>query len=169
MRVTKITVTVLLLALMGNGFAEKLTKPCTLVSGTIVQKGRKPVFQFYNARQYSNNGYPMSHTQFYIQDGNGMTFKIVVDNLFYDYVSSAQASLNSDGGIIADFTRRFPVGSPVEACGKIYQRSNTMALHFVHPSGCEKTKFDGFLRINGADVTDNLAYCGSCACKVSYN
>ena len=111
----------------------------------------------------------MSHTQFYIQDGNGMTYKIVVDNLFYNYVSSAQASLNSDGGIIADFTRRFPLGSPVEACGKVYQRSSTMALHFVHPSACDKTKFDGFLRINGVEVTGNLAYCGSCACKVSYN
>lgn len=169
MYTNKIFIVALMLLLSGNGFAERITKPCTLVSGTIVQKGRKPIFQFNNAHQYSNNGYPMTHTQFYIQDGNGMSYKIVVDNLFYNYVSNAQANLNSDGGIIADFSRRFPVGSPVEACGKVYQRGSVTSLHFVHPSGCDKTRFDGFLHINGVDVTGNLAYCGSCACKVSYN
>lgn len=165
----KMIIIIGMLGLISNVFAIRTPQPCTLVSGTLVQKKHKPVFQFNNARQYSDNGYPMSHTQFYIQDGNGLTYKIVVDNLFYNYMSGAQVNLNSDGGIIADFSRRFPLGSSVEACGKVYRRNNTLALHFVHPSGCDKTPFNGFLHINGTDITGNLAYCGGCACKVNYN
>jgi predicted Zn-dependent protease len=150
-------------------FAAKQPTACTLVSGTLVQKPHKPVFKFNAATKYSNNGYPMSHTQFYIQDGSGQLYKIVMDNLFYNYLSNAQATMNSDSGIEADFTRRFPAGSPVEACGKLYQRNNQLALHFVHPSGCEKTKFNGFLHINGVDIAANQEYCGNCGCKITYN
>jgi hypothetical protein len=110
----------------------------------------------------------MSHTQFYIDSGR-VVYKVVVDNLFYTNLTDIQANSHDDVGIIDDFTRRYPVGSSVEACGKVSKSGGNFALHFVHPSACDKVKFNGFLHINGQDVTANQRYCGNCGCKVSYN
>ena len=152
-----------------NSFAAKAPQSCTLVSGTLVQLPQKQVFKFNKARSYNNTGYPMTHTQFYIKDAQGEIYKVVMDNLFYTNLTVAQSSMNSDAGIIDDFTRRYAVGSSVEACGKIYHRGADTGIHFVHPSGCEKTKFNGFLHINGLDVSSNSRYCNACSCQVSYN
>lgn len=148
-------------------YAAKPPQACSLVSGTLVQLQGKPLFKFNTSHKFNANNYPMTHTQFFIRDGSGETYKIVVDNLFYKNLSLAQASSIRDVGIIDDFKRNYALGSTVEACGKVMQRSGDLGLHFVHPSGCEQTKFNGFLRINGTDVTNNLTYCGACSCKVS--
>lgn len=150
-------------ALVGT---SKRPKSCSLVSGTLVQLQGKPLFKFNTARKFNANNYPMTHTQFFIRDSSGETYKIVVDNLFYKNLSLAQASSVSDVGIIDDFTRNYALGSSVEACGKIAQRNGDLVLHFVHPSGCGEVNFNGFLRINGVDITNNLTYCGSCNCSL---
>ncbi len=150
-------------------FAGQVPLQCSLVSGKIIELPHKPVFKFMGSSKNSRSKYTMSHTQFFIEDGNGTIYKVVVDNLFYNYITNPQASINRDIGISADFKRRFPVGSSVEACGKLFQRGKNPGIHFVHPSGCAKTNFDGFLRINGADITNNLEYCGNCGCRLNYN
>ncbi|MEN9946066.1 MAG: hypothetical protein RLZZ293_452 [Pseudomonadota bacterium] len=148
-------------------FANQATKSCSFVSGKLIKFENKPVFQFNRARSNNQTNYPMSHSQFFIQDSNGKIYKIVLDNLFYSNLTSAQATSNTNKGIIEDLTRRYPVGSNVDACGKLYQRHGKVGLHFVHPSACSTTKFNGFLRINSQDIANNHRYCDGCACKLS--
>lgn len=160
---------ILLTAVIGLpnfSYAAKQPQACSLVSGTLVQLQGKPLFKFNTSSKLNLNNYPMTHTQFFIRDGSGETYKIVVDNLFYKHLSLAQASSVRDVGIVDDFTRNYALGSTVEACGKVMRRNGDIGLHFVHPSGCGKTEFNGFLRINGIDITNNLTYCGGCACKI---
>lgn len=147
--------------------AQKIPKQCTLISGTIIQLPGKPVFKFNPAKNYSNTGYPMTHTQFFIKDANGETYKVVVDNLYYRNITLAQLSSLRDVGIISDFSQNYPLGSSVEACGKVFKSNGKLGIHFVHPSGCNQNSFNGFLRINGTDIANNENYCGGCACKVS--
>lgn len=141
---------------------------CTLVHGKIAKIPRHPVFRFIKAKKYSKNNYPMTHTQFFINADDGNTYKIVVDNLFYDYITSSQISSNEDDGIVSDFNNRFKVGDDVNACGKPFEKNGKVGLHFVHPSACGATKFNGFLRINGSGITNNTTYCGECACKLKH-
>lgn len=153
--------------LPASSFAASYQQQCTLVDGKIVKLPRNPVFRFNSSKKYSNNNYPMTHTQFFIETGNGETYKVVVDNLFYNNLSQDQAISNSDMGIIADFNRNFKVGDNVSACGKPFDKDGKLGLHFVHPSACHETKFNGFLRINGEDITSNTKYCDSCSCKLN--
>lgn|GEM_PF-2798189 len=161
----------ILAAMLSGSFfmvsAKSTPKQCTLISGTITQLPGKPIFKFNSAHSYSNNGYPMTHTQFFIKAGDGQTYKIVVDNLFYKDISLAQVSSLRDVGIISDFTRNYPLGSNVEVCGKVFSQNGKTGIHFVHPSACDSNAFNGFLRINGVDVTNNQNYCGNCACKIN--
>ena len=166
-RLLRLVFLMVIVNLPALSYASKQPQACTLVSGTLVQLQGKPLFKFNTSHKFNTSNYPMTHTQFFIRSGNGETYKIVVDNLFYKNLSLAQASSVRDVGIIDDFKRSYHLGSTVEACGKVIHTSGDLGLHFVHPSGCEQTKFNGFLRINGIDVTNNLTYCGGCSCKVS--
>lgn len=156
---------VILLVGANFSFAARAPQSCTLVSGTLIQMPNKPVFKFNTARKVNAQNYPMTHTQFFIKDGNGETYKIVLDNLFYNNLTLAQASSAKDNGIINDLKSRYSPGSSVVACGKIFKSSGKLGLHFVHPRACEQTKFDGFLRINGNEIANNLNFCGACSCK----
>lgn len=140
---------------------------CTLIHGKIAKVPRQPVFRFTKAKKYSNNNYPMTHTQFFINADDGNTYKVVVDNLFYNYLSPEQLSSNEDDGVINDFNNRFKVGDDVNACGKTFEKNGKLGIHFVHPSACSTTHFNGFLRINGNAITNNAAYCGGCNCKTN--
>lgn len=140
---------------------------CQLIHGKIAKIPHNPIFRFTKAKKYSNNNYPMTHTQFFIHADDGKTYKIIVDNLFYNFLSPQQLSSNYDVGIITDFNKRFKVGDDVTACGRSFDKDGKYGLHFVHPSGCETTKFNGFLRINGSNLTNNVKYCMNCNCKTS--
>ena len=163
----RVIVLMVAISLPAFSYAAKQPQACSLVSGTLVQLQGKPLFKFNTAHKFNANNYPMTHTQFFIRSVNGETYKIVVDNLFYKHLSLAQASSVRDVGIIDDFNRNYALGSTVEVCGKVTRRSGDLSLQFVHPSGCEQVKFNGFLRINGMDVTNNLTYCGVCSCKTN--
>lgn len=138
---------------------------CTLVHGKIAKIPRHPVFRFIKAKKYSNNNYPMTHTQFFITADDGNTYKIVVDNLFYSYITNSQASSNEDDGIINDFNKRFKVGNDVNVCGKPFEKNGKLGMHFVHQISCDTMQFNGFLRVNGSSITDNTKYCTACNCK----
>jgi hypothetical protein len=166
-RLLRLVFLMVIVNLPALSYASKQPQACTLVSGTLVQLQGKPLFKFNTSHKFNTSNYPMTHTQFFIRSGNGENYKIVVDNLFYKNLSLAQAGSVRDVGIIDDFKRSYHLGSTVEACGKVIHTSGDLGLHFVHPSGCEQTKFNGFLRINGIDVTNNLTYCGGCSCKVN--
>lgn len=130
-----------------------------------MQLNNKPVFKFNPSTRRAQLTYPLSHTQFFMRSSNGQVYRVVMDNLFYTYLSNAQAGSNRDNGIIADFTRRWPLGTAVEACGKLVA-SSTPTVHFVHPSLCPATKFSGFLHLGGLDISTNTKYCSNCACKL---
>lgn len=157
------------LLLPGLAFADETFEQCTLLSGTLIQLPKHPVFKFVKAAKYSRNNYPMTHIQFFIKANNEQAYKVVVDNLFYTNLTNSQAQINRDVGITADFKHRYPLGSNVEVCGKVYNKGHNPGIHFVHPSACITTKFNGFLRINGADITHNLQYCGNCGCSAKSN
>lgn len=149
-----------------NCFANQNTQyNCQLISGKIIKAPRNPLFKFTKAKKYSSDNYPMTHTQFFIQSDNGDTHKIIVDNLFYKYTTPQQASSNEEIDIINDFNHRYKVGDSVSACGKTIDKNDKLSMHFVHPSNCTSTPFNGFLRINGQDITNNRNYCNACSCK----
>ena len=144
---------------------ESINYNCQLTSGTIIKEPRNPLFKFTKSKKNSSDNYPMTHTQFFIKSDDGQTHKIVVDNLFYKYITPEQAQSNEDINIINDFNHRIKIGDNVSACGKIFDKNNKLGLHFVHPSNCSKTNFNGFLKINGQDITNNKQYCTACSCK----
>ncbi|RTK95617.1 MAG: hypothetical protein EKK64_06340 [Neisseriaceae bacterium] len=144
---------------------ESINYNCQLVTGKIVKIPRNPVFKFTKAKKYSKDNYPMTHTQFFIHADDGNDYKVVVDNLFYKYISPEQITSNEDVNVINDFNNRFKVGDNVSACGKTFDKNDKLGIHFVHPSNCSTTQFNGFLKINGQDITNNNSYCTSCSCK----
>ncbi len=146
-------------------FANENNYNCQLISGKIIKAPRNQLFKFTKAKKNSTNNYPMTHTQFFIQSDDNQTYKIIVDNLFYKYISPQQASSNEDVGIINDFSTRFKIGDNVSACGKTIDKNDKLAMHFVHPSNCATTHFNGFLKINGQNISNNNEYCNSCSCK----
>ena len=151
-----------------SNLASAASRPpaqCSLVSGILLQLPGKPLFKFKRAQRHNNSYYPLSHTQLFIQDAQGVIVKIVFDNLFYINLTNAQARANRDIGLIADLTHHYPAGSVVEACGKVYRPRNKVELHFVHPSACAKNAFNGFLHIGGSDISANFKYCGACGCS----
>ena len=137
---------------------------CVLVSGTIIQNNNEPVFKFMKSHKYNKDNYVLSHTRFFIHGFDGNNYEIMMNNLFYTWVTSSQVIANRDIGITANMRHNYPVGSDVVACGKLVHSNGQKKLHFVHPSGCYKTKFNGYLKINGSVITDNKRYCDSCSC-----
>lgn len=164
---TKLVIAAILCGSFSYSYAKPAQKQCTLINGTLIQLPGKPVFKFNSSHKYSNNGYPMTHTQFFIKTGDGQIYKVVVDNLFYKDISLAQVSSLRDVGVTTDFSRNYPLGSNVDACGKIFKNNGNPGIHFVHPSACNSTGFNGFLRINGVEISNNQNYCADCACKVN--
>ena len=131
---------------------------CKLISGTIIQKQNKPVYQFMPGKKHlANGGIVVTHTKFYIRDNNGVDHAIIMNNLFYSWVSDAQAGSNRDAGVIESLLHNYPLGSNVEACGKAVASGKLRGLKSVHAS-CNGQEFNGYLKINGSNVMDNTRF-----------
>ena len=164
----KLILFILSLGLIAQSFARsaKYSQECTLVAGKIIQQPGEPVFKFVKSHKYSTDNYLLTHTNFFIRGTDGNEYKIVMDNLFYTWITSTQAITNKDIGITENMRHNYPIGSDVVACGKPFNSDGQRGLHFVHSAACDKTQFSGYLRINGSDVMDNQHYCNSCNCKL---
>lgn len=137
---------------------------CNLVSGKLVNLPNKPLFKFTPSKRKSKNNQFLSSTQFYIKAGDGEFYKIIMNNLFYINASNAQLNTVQDIGIIADFTRRYALGNTIDACGIVRRKNKELLIEQPYPSGCSTNLFNGFLRINGENITTN-ANCIDCLCK----
>ena len=89
-----------------------------------------------------------------------------MNNLFYTWTTASQAITNKDIGITENMRHNYPIGSDIVACGKPFNSDGQRGVHFVHSSGCDKTQFNGYLKINGSYVTDNNSFCNACNCKL---
>lgn len=143
----------------------KATRGCTLVSGSLIQMPNRPLFKFNKAHQYNVQHYPQSHTYFYIRSADNQVYKVVLDNLYYAKISLAQLSANRDVGVIADLSASYPLASNVEVCGKLNKHAGQFTISATHSSNCLLKPYDGFLRINGQEISNNQNYCSACACQ----
>ena len=150
----------------GYARSNKNLQECVLVTGKIVQNPSDPVFRFVKSHRYSTDNYVVSHTKFFINGSDGHQYEIIMNNLFYSWVSASQAITNKDIGITENMRHNYPIGSDVAACGIAFNHDGHRGVKSVHSSACDQTPFNGYLTINGSNIMDNKSYCNSCNCKL---
>jgi hypothetical protein len=91
----------------------------------------------------------LSHTKFHISAIDGKDYEVSVDNIFANDYSASTVPYS--------LKNRLQKGTNVKLCGEKY--SDGSGIHWVHTECPKNNNVEGFVIVNGTNLTASKQYC----------